>query len=66
MLSEQYNQIVDFITNYQGLSIECDLSTEFPDVPAITLRSIQSKIGQNIIKSFYYKNYNKAQLILQE
>lgn len=63
-----YDEIVNFILNYKGLAIECeaDLESQFPDIPANTLKSILSKQGQNLTKAFYSRNHLKSSSILRE
>lgn len=63
-----FRNIVNFLNNYKGLSIECDeeLVEAFPELPLSTLRSIQSKYGQNIIKEFYSKKHKNFTSILME
>jgi CDAN1-interacting nuclease 1 len=63
-----WSQIVDFLRNFKGLSIECDekLVQAFPEIPFSTLRSIQSKYGQNLIKEFYSKKHKNFSSILME
>lgn len=63
-----YSQIVDFILNYKDLAIQCeeDLEKKFPDVPLKTLKSIISKQGQNLTKTFYSRNHIKSKSILKE
>ena len=63
-----YRKIIEFLRNYNGLSIECDdfLAEKFPEIPINTLKSINSKYGQNAMRTFYSKYHNKAHLILDE
>lgn len=69
IISEKiYNKIIEFITNFNYLAIECEneIKKQFPDIPLLTLKGIISKYGQNSTKSFYYKNHRSAHLILRE
>ena len=63
-----YDKIVNYILNYKGLHIECeaDLEREFPEIPLNALKSILSKQGQNLTKSFYSRNHLKSNAILRE
>lgn len=63
-----YNQIVDFLFRYQGLSIECEeeASKRFPQIPPETIKSIISKQGQNSLKIFFYKYTKRADAIIAE
>jgi hypothetical protein len=63
-----YNKIVNFLSEFQGLSIECEdeASKCFPDIPPQTIKSIISKQGQNSLKTFFFKNTKRADLILAE
>jgi hypothetical protein len=63
-----YKGIIEFLKSHSGLSIEYekDLILKFPDIPLNTLRAINSKYGQNVIKEFYSKNHRRAQSILNE
>jgi hypothetical protein len=63
-----YNNIIDFLRNYKGLAIECEeqLAKKFPDIQFDTLKSIMSKHGQNLIKTFFSKNHKKAPFIVRE
>lgn len=63
-----YNQIVDFLFKYKGLSIECEeeVSKRFPDIPPDTIKSIISKQGQNTLKLFFYKYTKRSDSIIAE
>lgn len=63
-----YNEIVEFILNYGGLAIECEkaIAEKFPDIPLKTLKSILSKQGQNLTKTFYSRHHLKSAAILKE
>ena len=63
-----YNKLVDFLSRYPGLSIECEeeASKCFPDIPPETISSIISKQGQYSLKSFFYKFTKRADVIILE
>lgn len=63
-----YNQIVDFLFNFKGLSIECEeeASKRFPEIPPNTIKSIISKQGQNSLKTFFYKYTKRSGAIIAE
>jgi hypothetical protein len=64
----KFNQVLSFLSNFRGLSIECEeeASKCFPDIPLETIKSIISKQGQNVLKSFFYKFTKRADSIIAE
>lgn len=63
-----YNEIVNFLSNYRGLSIECEeeIVKMYPSLPRFTIKSIISKCGQNAMKIFYYKFSSRGGVIVSE
>lgn len=63
-----YNKIVELLSAYQGLSIECEdeVVNCFPELPRDTIRSIISKHGQNSLKQLFYKYASRSSAILAE
>lgn len=61
-----YNKIVEFLSTFQGLSVECELELEkdFPSLSADTLRSLVSKQGQNLLKLLFYKYTSRSDAII--
>lgn len=63
-----YKRLVDFLSRYSGLSIECEeeASKFYPDIPPETISSIISKQGQYSLRSFFYKFTKRADVIISE
>lgn len=63
-----YNKIVEFLSSYRGLSIECEdeVQKQLPNLPADTIRSIISKHGQTSLKQLFYRFSSRADVIVAE
>lgn len=62
------SKINDYLTNYQGLAIECEdeVVKAFPELPRLTIRGIISKHGQHTLKRLYFKFSSRSAAILAE
>lgn len=59
---------MDVLNSYRGLSIDCEevVAKMLPELSRNSIRSIISKHGQNIMKSFFYKFSNRADTIVKK
>lgn len=66
--AETYKKIYDMLSNYRGLSVECEerVVQAFPQIPESTIRSIISKHGQHTMRNMFGRLSSRAEGIIAE